>query len=83
MKQQRQTLYPNPATDWVHILLPEAESDILLEVADASGKTMIAQHIPIYENVFNLNLRGLASGTYTLMFRQNGRTIYTGQVIKR
>ncbi|MFN0174314.1 MAG: T9SS type A sorting domain-containing protein [Saprospiraceae bacterium] len=76
-------IYPNPATDWVHLLLPEAESEILLEVVDASGKTIIIQHIPKYEKVFNLNVKGLPSGAYTLIFKQNGRTTHIGQVVKR
>ncbi|MFN0216350.1 MAG: T9SS type A sorting domain-containing protein [Saprospiraceae bacterium] len=76
-------IYPNPATDWVHILLPELERDILLEVADASGKTIITQYLSTHDKVFNLNLKEFASGVYTLIIKQNGQATHIGRIVKR
>ena len=77
------SIYPNPATSWVHLLLPEVDGDQLLEVADAYGKTIIRQPLLISEKFINLNLKEFASGTYIFTFKQNGRATHIGRVIKR
>ena len=76
-------IWPNPATDWVHILLPEQNGERLLEVINTSGQMLISQILPIHEKVFNLNIKVLSSGVYTIVLKQNERTTHFGRVIKQ
>lgn len=76
-------IYPNPATNWTRLLLPEADDDLLLEVVDALGKTVISQLVLKREKVFDLNLKGLANGAYLLIIKQNDGATHIKRLIKK
>ena len=80
---QNLLIYPNPAKDWVYLLLPEGGDNQSLEISDASGKTIMMQTLPTLEKKFHLNLKELTSGAYRLTVKQNGRTTCIGRVIKQ
>ncbi|MFN0215908.1 MAG: T9SS type A sorting domain-containing protein [Saprospiraceae bacterium] len=76
-------IYPNPATDWVHFILPVTNSKRQLNVADASGKIIISQALPVHESVCNLNIMDLESGEYTLIITANAQIGHIGKIIVR
>jgi len=49
-------VYPNPATDIVHISLPETEV-VKISVLDISGN-YIYKNIPVYADTYQLNMKG-------------------------
>jgi len=84
-------MYPNPAADWVKIVLParqglaggpDASGGYSVELSDASGRVVL--QLQTCENGdCTLGLSGLPSGAYILMVKQNGQTVFSSKVIKR
>ncbi len=74
-------IYPNPAVDWLRVLLPAAQSSSSwhLELSDASGRVVRSQGCASGDCV--LDLSGLASGAYVLT-AWNGQERWTGRVLK-
>jgi len=75
-------IYPNPATDWLRVLLPAAQSSSSwhLELSDASGRVVRSQGCASGDCV--LDLSGLASGPYVVTAR-SGERVFVGKVVKR
>ncbi|MBN8680559.1 MAG: T9SS type A sorting domain-containing protein [Chitinophagales bacterium] len=76
--QQALLLYPNPATDWVQLLLPAGQWQWAL--TDAGGK-QLRSGVCESEQA-RLELSGLASGAYILR-AWNGQQTWVGRVVKR
>ncbi len=76
-------IYPNPATDWVHFMLPVTNGSCHLEVADASGKIIVSQVLPKQESVYNLNIKDLESGAYTMIIKVNSQISQIGKFLVR
>ena len=74
-------MYPNPAVDWIKIVLPAGLSGYLVELADASGHLLRSQVCGNGDCV--LDLRGLPGGAYFLTVKINGQAVFSSQVIKR
>jgi hypothetical protein len=73
-------LYPNPATDWLRVLLPAAQSSSSwhLELSDAAGRVLRSQGCQAGDCV--LDLSGLASGAYVVTAR-SGERVFVGKVV--
>jgi len=80
-KGQAFLMYPNPAVDWIKIVLPAGLSGYLVELADASGHLLRSQVCGNGDCV--LDLRGLPGGAYFLTVKINGQAVFSSQVIKR
>ncbi len=76
-------IYPNPATDWVHFMLPVTNGKYHLEVVDASGKIILSQALPKQESVYNLNIKDLESGAYTMIIKVNSKISQSGKFMIR
>jgi hypothetical protein len=75
------TVMPNPATDMVTIVLPDAMSaNTTVRVRDASGRLVNAAAQPV-GNRLMMDLSGLAPGTYTIKVGGNG-TFSTARLMK-
>ena len=74
-------MYPNPAVDWVKVVVPDSLNNYLLELSDASGKVLHSQGCGNGDCV--LDLRGLPSGAYVLMVKIKGQLVFTSQVVKK
>lgn len=73
-------MYPNPATDWLRVLLPEGpkSADWRLELSDALGRVVRSEGCGTGDCV--LDLSGLASGGYVLTAR-DGERVFVGKVV--
>ncbi len=76
-------VYPNPAVDWVKVLLPDGLSGYLVELADASGRVLRSLVVPPATAYCQLDMKGLPSGTYFLVVKRNGQLVFTSQVVKK
>jgi len=76
-------LYPNPAVDWVKVVLPPQSGTWSLELSDASGRSVLRVEQATAEQT--LNLHGLPSGHYLLTAKNEVSTasILVGKVLKR
>jgi len=70
------SVFPNPATDMVHIQLddPYLGDDCFITVHDAAGKAISKSGHLQKEQV--ISLRGQGSGTYFIQLRKGGETVY-------
>ena len=78
-------LYPNPATDWLHIQIPEAAANKglrQLELVNMAGKVLRSQAVAAQAAFADVSLEGLHGGVYVVIFKQNGLATHTEQVIK-
>ena len=75
-------IYPNPATDWLRVLLPAAQSSTSwhLELSDVSGRVLRSQGCASGDCV--LDLSGMASGPYVVSAR-SGERVFVGKVVRR
>ncbi|MDO8368003.1 MAG: T9SS type A sorting domain-containing protein, partial [Saprospiraceae bacterium] len=78
-------IYPNPALDWVKVVLPDqlsghSRGEWHLELSDASGRLL--RSLGCGNGDCLLDMRGLPGGTYVLTAR-NGNMMYVGKVAKR
>ncbi len=75
------SVYPVPATDFVNIQLPEGKS-FTLSLFDINGKKVAHRSIAAGQNVYELNVNELSSGTYIISLF-NDENVYTGKIIKK
>jgi hypothetical protein len=72
------TLYPNPAKDFINILLPEGISSADLTVSTMQGKSVLQKRIGSGES--RVDLEGFVSGMYFIVIRE-GDLIYRNRII--
>jgi hypothetical protein len=73
-------LYPNPATDWIFLELPEASSisPVSIELYDALGQLV---RTTVQEPGTAVSIQGLPQGIYTIKVRRKSQ-LWVGQFIK-
>ncbi|MDI6832600.1 MAG: T9SS type A sorting domain-containing protein, partial [Bacteroidales bacterium] len=60
-------LYPNPATDYINIILEKSNiNSFILNVYDILGNLIVNESINDYQNVYTLNIVNYNRGTYIL-----------------
>lgn len=72
-------VYPNPASEWVQVQLPDQVQATRLELLDAQGR--IIQHWPGQER--RLDLSSIPAGAYTLLVRARDGAVLRAGVVKR
>ncbi|MCC7466546.1 MAG: T9SS type A sorting domain-containing protein [Saprospiraceae bacterium] len=81
-EQRAFLIYPNPAVDWVSVLLPESIRAGAIEVLDLSGRILL--YAPIMGNPTSLNLQTLPSAQYLIRVQdEKGKVVFLGRVAKR
>jgi len=76
-------LYPNPAVDWVKVVLPDALRGGVLELTEASGRVLRSVALPASLGSHTLDLAGLPGGNYVITVRNGaGKKIFVGKVAK-
>ncbi len=77
-------LYPNPAADWLRLVLPAHTGKYQVELSDASGRVVLSQALPAAVTECQLDLRGLSGGSYFITLRNEAmNAVFTGKVLKR
>lgn len=78
-QQKAFLIYPNPAADWVSVLLPESLREGAIELLDASGRILLSA--PVAGNPTPLNLQSLPSAQYFIRVQDRaGKTVFMGKL---
>jgi hypothetical protein len=75
-------MYPNPAVDWVRVVLPEGTNNCLMELSDASGRVLRSTELAKGLVGCTLDLSGLPGGSYLVTVR-NGDAAFVGKLVKQ
>ncbi|KAA9327185.1 T9SS type A sorting domain-containing protein [Hymenobacter busanensis] len=75
----RTELYPNPATDVLHVQLRNAAPGARVSLSDLLGRVVLDQPLPANGEV---RLTNLAAGTYVLTLESNGQLL-TRKIVKQ
>jgi|GEM_PF-6871531 len=78
---QQLTVFPNPATDGVTVMLPASTGPGLIQVVDTRGHVVSGYTTPGHESRLHISLGDLASGTYLIRTIHGGR-VYLARVIR-
>ncbi len=77
-------LYPNPAVDWVEVVLPDVGNGRRLELLDASGRVIRQVELRVSGANYRLDLQGLPGGKYVLrVLDKDGTLMFIGKVAKQ
>jgi hypothetical protein len=74
-------IYPNPATDWLRVVLPAQTGACTLELLDESGRVLRSLQLPNGAGMGQLDLQGLASGSYWVRVVE-GELVVFGAFVK-
>src|SRR5699024_9255960 len=77
-EKQNLVLYPNPAQEEIYIENLTATAEI--EIYTISGKKLLQQQVN--SSTESINISNLSAGIYLYRFKQNGKKIKTGKLIK-
>ncbi len=74
-------VYPNPATDWVTIVMPELEGQVQMTITDLTGRVILVETIT--KNLFNWDTKSMSNGPYliTLINLTTGERIGDEKVV--
>lgn len=76
-------IYPNPASDYLHILLPENVENKNIKIYDLHGTNVINYPITNKEKSIQLNLSNLNSGIYIVQIITNKKNIFSKIIINK
>ncbi len=74
------SVYPNPATSGINILL-NGQTDVHLSLVNMTGQTVRSIHVTDNTQKASINTEGLATGNYILHVKSEGNTLSTQKVI--
>ena len=75
------TVYPNPSSGELNIMLQNINQDAVLHLIDAVGKTISTQNIHSHE-INRLDFSSLQNGIYQYQVISNDKNIASGKWIK-
>ena len=79
------TIYPNPATDWIHILFrdirPIGFMDRDAVIFNVYGEKVASIKIPNIAESYDYNVSDLSSGLYLLVIRERQKVVFTGKFL--
>lgn len=64
------TIYPNPATNMLNIVLDDPSQNNLLEIVNVTGKTIFKKTLEKDEHIQQLSISNLAAGAYFVKLNQ-------------
>lgn len=74
------SLYPNPTTDLVNVLIPQLYPNTTFEIIDLSGKLVLHEKINKNESVFSI--KNLNAGIYLFKISIESNTVKQGKLVK-
>jgi hypothetical protein len=79
------TVYPNPASDWIHILFRENMSmwrqEREMEIFNVFGEKVSAIKIPGNAETYDINVSNFPGGLYLLVIKERQRIVYSGKFL--
>jgi len=79
------TIYPNPASDWIHIIFRENRlngfSNRDIEIFNVLGEKVVEMKIPFISESYSHNISSLPQGLYLLVIRERQKVVYTGKFL--
>ena len=76
------TVYPNPATDQINVLIPETNNGLrTIIIRNIAGEIVFEQEISNYEVNVNVNTSALTKGVYILSVYQNEQILDAKRII--
>ena len=77
-------LYPNPAADWLRVVLPAHSGKYQVELSDASGRVVRSQALAAAAVECQLDLRGFPGGSYWVRVQDvAGNSVFVGKLVKQ
>lgn len=73
-------VYPNPASDFLQVELPEGMENAMIQIVDAAGRVILTHEAKNVENTIAVN--NLKAGTYFVNIQNNSQRITRNIVIK-
>jgi len=78
------TIYPNPASEEITILLPFKSEFVNLTIYDLGGKYVFKkEHVPVSNSKIKVGIEGLKSGIYLLQVQANNKSHSTKLIISK
>lgn len=81
----RVTIYPNPASDLVHILFRDDRPDWFLdrkiEIINMFGELVMEREVPHLSDNYGLNVTNLSLGLYLLVVKERQKVVYTAKLL--
>jgi len=77
------SLWPNPATDWARVRMPENSGGGRVELHDATGRMVRVLELPAGQSETGLDLEGLPRGFYLLSLLAADGGVYMGKLLKQ
>ncbi len=75
------TLYPNPASDFVTVIISqEISSDVFVEIQNNLGQTIINKKI-VKEHTSKISVEYLKNGVYSYLIKINNQCIGSGKLV--
>lgn len=75
------SLYPNPASDMLHLTMPEETEQCDIIIYNVSGQAVFSQQYDHAGNAIAIPVSQLPNGIYTLRAESNGNTVHRKIVI--
>jgi hypothetical protein len=75
------SMYPNPATNSLHIVLPLGETGVQAQLLDITGRVLMVKDLQAGKNM--LDVAHLLPGNYILKLYKDGITMTTNRVTKQ
>ncbi len=77
-------LYPNPAADWIRLVLPAHSGKYQVELSDATGRMVLSQALQASAEECQLDLRGLPWGSYLVRVQDVAEnSVFVGKLVKQ
>jgi hypothetical protein len=79
-KENRLTVFPNPANDYLVLTTDEACVGSRIEIVDMYGKVLLME--PLKSTSMQLDISNFADGLYFLQLKQGNKTVDVLKIVK-
>lgn len=59
-----ETIYPNPANDFINLKLPVNEKETVVKLLNSSGSQLFSEIIPSWQDIYTIDLNNIQKGIY-------------------
>ena len=77
-------IYPNPSSDFIHVVLPEANKKVSYSIYNNVGQQVAQQNLQTHaQNYIQLDVRNYAVGNYIIMLEIDGTKVVKNFVVSK